>query len=519
MCFSSGVVALGAGWFKPRRLFVLKSDRRMSWLGLVTTGIVLTSVFSAGLALADDGDDVGRLEALLAAQQQRIDTLQEQVVAVQDEDTARADAMRQQIREILGEQEFRESLMPSMLQAGYDKGFFIRSGDDKFLLKIHGRMQFRWTHYGTQSRNRYTSPRFERNDYTGFDIKRMRLMFKGHAYTPDLTYLLKLHADAPGGYDMRVMYAFLNYRFMDEFQVKAGIFEMVGTRAGFQSSANMQFVEYPVTEAVFGSGTGVGGRFWGQLFDKKVEYFLDVVNSLNGTGNRTITPDPSELDGNPAVAFRAVWHACGDVPTRDFVSWSDIEHKEMPCVDLGFNYIFNEDEGDRATRRIPFVRNTPAGGAFGLTNTNGLQINHFGVDAAFKYRGFSLAGEYMLRLLDVRRGGRTPFAPLWLLTADGATTALHGGYVQAGYFLPIPGHEKKFEAVARVGGITANAGRGGSQGTWTYAAGLNYYIKGNKVKLQTDVTKVEEVPMNAGGWLANVNDNALIWRVQLQVAF
>ena len=349
--------------------------------------------------------------------------------------------------------------------------------------------------------------------------KRVRLMFSGHAYTPDLTYLIKLHADSPAAYDVQIMYAFLNYRFIDEFQVKAGVFQLVGTRAGFNSSANMQFVEYPVTEAVFGTGTGVGVRFWGQLYDKKLEYFLDVVNSINGTGNRTITADPAEMDNNPAIAFRAVWHACGDVPTRDFVSWADIEHKTMPCVDLGFNYVFNDDDGDTATTRIPFVRNTPTGGAFGLTSTNGVQVNHFGLDAAFKYQGFSLSGEYMLRLLDVRRGGRTPFAPLWQLTADDATTAMHGGYVQAGYFLPIPGHEKKIEAVARVGGITTNAGPGGAEGTWVYAAGLNYYFQGNKVKLQTDVTRVDEVPTSANSWLANVNDGALIWRVQLQVAF
>ena len=89
--------------------------------------------------------------------------------------------------------------------------------------------------------------------------------------------------------------------------------------------------------------------------------------------------------------------------------------------------------------------------------------------------------------------------------------------MQAGYFLPIPGLEKKLEAVARVGGISVNTE--GSEGTWIYSGGLNYYFEGNRVKLQTDVTKITEVPISAGGWLGNVNDDALIWRVQLQVAF
>ena len=124
----------------------------------------------------------------------------------------------------------------------------------------------------------------------------------------------------------------------------------------------------------------------------------------------------------------------------------------------------------------------------------------------------------MLRMVDPRRAGRRPFTPWWLLTRQGDTTVQHGAFVQAGYFLPIPGLERKIEAVARVGGISTLAN--GQEGTWEYAAGLNYYIEGNKVKLQTDVTKITEVPISSNySSLANVNDDALIWRVQLQVAF
>ena len=95
---------------------------------------------------------------------------------------------------------------------------------------------------------------------------------------------------------------------------------------------------------------------------------------------------------------------------------------------------------------------------------------------------------------------------------------MHGAYLQMGYFLPIAGLEDKLEAVVRVGGIASN--NGGREGTWEYSAGVNYYIEGNKVKLQTDVTKVSEVPISDNySSLANVNDDALIWRVQLQFAF
>jgi hypothetical protein len=284
------------------------------------------------------------------------------------------------------------------------------------------------------------------------------------------------------------------------------------------SDENFNMVDRSMTDAVFGLGIGLGVRVWGQLFDKKLDYYLDVVNSLNSPGNRTITNDPAEHDNNPAVLFRLVWHAMGDDPGNDFKTEADIDKHSSPALDIGFHYAFNEDDGDLRTTRIPFKRTRAlGGGGFGLTTTNGLQINQFGLDAAFKYQGFSLITAYTVRIVDVRQGSR-PFAPMFILTGDDSTTVMHGAYLQMGYFLPIPGLEEKLEAVVRVGGISVL--NGGQEGTWEYAAGLNYYIEGNKVKLQTDVTKVTEVPIsNSYSSLANVNDDALIWRVQLQFAF
>ena len=61
---------------------------------------------------------------------------------------------------------------------------------------------------------------------------------------------------------------------------------------------------------------------------------------------------------------------------------------------------------------------------------------------------------------------------------------------------------------------------GGTEGSWEYAGGLNYYIQGDNVKLQTDLTRIYEAPIsNNYSSLANVNDDVLVWRVQLQVAF
>lgn len=502
---------------------------RVCLCGAVAVGIFAVPALAE--TSAQGQDSVGRLEALLEAQQQKIEMLEQQVAAAAQDDmnAARSTQMKQQIREVLSESEFRESLMPSTLQAGYDKGFFIRSGDDKFMMKFNGMMQFRWTYYETRRENRYLSPGFRRSDRSGFDLNRVRFRTSGHAYSKDLTYFVEfdMSANQATPYDARVNYAWANYRMMDEFQIKAGVMRISSTRAETNSTATLQLVELPVMNAVFGLGRGTGVRFWGNLLEGKGQYYLDIVNSLNNPGTRTITNDETWYtnghDNNPAIVFRTTWQLLGGscLNPRDagpYTEPCDYAIHTEPALNIGFHYAFNEDWHD-GTMRIPFKRQTLfRDGGFGLTSSDGLQMHQFGIDSGFKYQGFSATAEYVMRIIDVRSAADAPFTPLFLLTGDDSTNVHHGAYLQCGYFLPIPGWERKFELVGRVGGISAV--HGGQEGTWTYAGGLNYYIEGHNVKLQTDVTKVSEVPISSGTYsLANVNDDALIWRVQLQVAF
>jgi hypothetical protein len=496
--------------------------RNCGWRwGMLALGLAVPALRAEVGQAPEPADRVARLQALLEEQQRKIDALEAQLahVASREVEALRTDALRQQIREILSEEEFRQTLMPSLLQAGYDRGFFIRSADEKFLMKVNGRIQFRFTHYGTRGRNHYLSPRLERDDRTGFDLSRIRLKFAGHAYSPDLTYLLEVEADAGSSYAVGIKYAWLNYRFLDEFQFMAGIFKLAGTRAQMISSGNLQMVDRPVTDAVFSLGTGLGVRFWGQLWKKRVEYFVDVVNSTTDPRNRTITPDESrELDNNPAIVGHLLWHALGDKPGDLMKSQSDVAFHQEPALDLGMHYAFNQDDGDARTLPLVFHRRAGIPGGFGVTSSNGVQVHQVGAEAAFQLLGFSVTGEYLARFLDAFRTDGPPFAPYWLLTGEASRTMYQGGYVQVGYFLPIPGLERKLEAVARVGGV--GSVDPGSEGAWEYAGGLNYFLKGNDVKLQTDVTKVYEAPIRTStGSIANVNDDALVWRVQLQVQF
>jgi len=507
---------------------------RLRWLcPLLLVGLAVTG---SGVVRAADPppvDDAARLQALLEAQQRQIERLEERLAAAEqgDTDQARVAAMKQQIREILSEREFRESLMPATVQAGYDKGFYIRSTDEKFKLQFNGLFQFRFTHYGTRSTNRYLAPGFQRDDRTGFDFARVRFQVSGHVYDPNLTYLMEFEStpDGPPRYDTGLKYGWINYRFVDEFQFQAGIMRLSGMRSSVGSTRAFHTIDYPtLTEPVLGLGDGLGVRFWGKLLDKRGAYYLDIVNSFNSPGTRTITNDEDLYanghDNNPAIAFRTTWALLEgesrDKPEGGSTYWtnSDGEFHTAPAWEIGFHYAYTEDKHD-GNLRIPFPRKTFfAPGGFGLTSSDGLQIHQLGLDTGFKFMGFSATAEYVCRLLDVRDGSEPPFTPLYQFTGDGSSNVQHGAYVECGYFLPIPGFENKFEVVARVEGISTNSG--GVEGTWAYTGGLNYYIEGHRVKLQTDLTKVSEVPISSPTHsLANVNDDALIWRTQLQVAF
>jgi len=409
----------------------------------ICAALLATGYLSCGARAEDDQayqERIERLEALLERQQQRIEELERKVAAAEGQELnqQRIELMRQQIREILSEREFRESLMPTVLQVGYDRGFYIRSSDEKFLLKINGRVQFRWTHYATRDTNKYLLPRFQRNDRTGFDIERLRLVFSGHAYNKDLTYHLQIRADEKDRYNVRLHYGYMNYRFMDEFQMRWGVFRLASTRAQVTNDALLQFIDRPVVDAVFGLGIGLGVRFWGRLFDKRLDWYLDVVNALNSPDNRTITPDPPEHDNNPAILFRLVWHALTadeDDPGSEFLYEGDLERHESPALDFGFHYAFNNDDGDTRTTRIPVpLERRFLTGGFGLVSTNGLQINQFGWDAAFKWNGFSALGEYIIRIVDPIRGSGLPIAPWVLVSGQGDTTVQHG--LCAGRLLP-----------------------------------------------------------------------------------
>jgi phosphate-selective porin OprO/OprP len=275
----------------------------------------------------------------------------------------------------------------------------------------------------------------------------------------------------------------------------------------------LMFVDRSLPSELFSAGRSMGLMLHGGLFDRKLDYYLAVTNGLNNNLDSVDDPDAAnELDTNPAVTARAVWHAMYDQLGKDFLTESDITYHKKPALDFGTSFAFNKNVGDEHNVFLPFsipdaVRVGPGG--FGLVpDTEGTDITQWGADAAFKYLGFSVQAEYFLRMIN----SSTNASDWFLATTDGGSTHQQGAYVQAGYFI-VP---EKLELAARVGGVWDFA----DDNMWEYSAGVNYYIRGNNLKLQADFTRVYEAPIadNVIEFM-NQNDDMTLFRVQLQASF
>lgn len=473
--------------------------------------VLVAACGSAALGQENVGDRVNQLESMVQAQQQQIAALQQQLAQQQTAgvEQMRVEEIKRVVQELFRDPEFRDQLP---LNAGYDKGFFIRSGQD-FLLKINGLMQARYLFYGRDGGNRDVNSVLygtHQGDRSGLDFNRIRLGFSGYVWDPNFTYRIELKAD--GTDDVALQYAWVNYKFIDPAQLRVGVFKLPFGRQETNSVSGLQFVDRSLANEVFNIGRSMAVMLHGSVLDKRVDYGVAISNGFRNNFDGPDEEDAfNELDTNPGISARAVWHAMYDNLGKDFLSESDIEYHKKPALDFGASFAWNADRGDRRNVLLPFqipdaVRVGPGG--YDISSAYQTNITQFGLDAAFKYLGFSTQAEYFLRMVD----NKSSISPWFLNTGDSGTIHQQGGYWQAGYFI-VP---QKVELVARLGGIWDFGG----DNMWEYAGGVNYYIRGNNLKLQADVTAINELPVRSNRVeFINQNDDIVMFRLQLQAAF
>jgi phosphate-selective porin OprO and OprP len=383
---------------------------------------------------------------------------------------------------VITEADYKEVTKIKPIDYKLGNGFTFTTQDERFQLSLGGRMQFRYTFTDKESGQ----------DSSQWDAKRIRLIMGGYAYTKDLTYKLEIDARqlASSPSNKGLVDAWMNYKIVDEAQIKVGQYKTPFARQELTSDGALQFVDRsPVVDA-FKPSYDIGAMLNGKIANGLAYYSAGVFGGAGQTNTRN-------SNDNMFVARVAV-NPLGDMPYSE----ADIDVSKKPLLSIGADYFRNTINRTAATA---FDTNAPYAGGWvtkglangSLKNTLGkFDVDSYGVDAAFKWMGLFAQAEYMLGQAESQA-----------VSANNLQRA-QGFYAQAGYMI-IPG---KLEASVRYSYLDPNRDNPNDSQTEQIGA-ISYYFNKHNLKLQADVANLHQ--QNG----ANPATDDMVYRLQAQIIF
>jgi phosphate-selective porin len=281
-------------------------------------------------------------------------------------------------------------------------GFEFQTLDNKFLLKIQSRLQFRFATPFDQ--NPITFDDYADDSKPVFKINRARLKVGGYAFQPWLKYYWEYELAQSNLLDFRIMiekWRWLNF--------KVGQWKVEFTHERFISSGEQQMVERSLINRPFTIDRQQGITVYGHLKGTGLADFNYWVAALTGDGRGQV-----ENDDNHLMYFgRWQWNFLGrSLPFEG----SDLEIHEKPTGIVAIAAVMN---------RSPYTRFSQAGGGSleGFENGQAGQyrVNQLNFETAFMFKGFSWQSEmHWKEIIDNLDNDQT--------------TMLSGYYLQMGYF-------------------------------------------------------------------------------------
>lgn len=392
----------------------------------------------------------------------------------------------------------------------FDKGFGIVSTEPKRRpnsLYIGARMQHRYSGF-TRDETSYTdnagTTRQIRNR-NEFDFERVRINLQGTVLDPRLKYNLSFDGDSDGRSQVDMLFYFFQYDACDALKIRLGRWRTLYGREWLLSSRYLRMVDRSMVTDFFRPGFSDGVWLIGDLPDG-FHYEFGLTNGL-ATSTRT----PASLDDNLDVSGTLRWDPWGPFGK----GFQDFGMHENPVVRLGCSGVLSKSD-DRSDIGFPLGDD---GGVLRLADGTllsdigalapGVQVTgvttlQASCDAAIKWRGWSVGGEYFVRSLqDFNATGALPVSQI----------TQHGWRGEGGVFLVPRRLGVNFQATE----VAGDFGRG-----FTYGVGFNYYLRGgddrlNKVSL--DVTDVTRSPTTRSTSDLIAGDDGQMVRLQVQLGF
>jgi len=359
----------------------------------------------------------------------------------------------------------------------YSKGLGILSPDSLFLLNIRFRMQNRAA-FATESGDDFTINEVEAR------VRRLRLRFDGFIYNPKLTYLIQLSFSRGDmdyeslGFPNIVRDAYVQYSFNKSFSIGLGQTKLPGNRQRVNSSGDLQLADRSIVNSTF----NIDRDFGFQVYYKKPKYTLRGAVS-SGEGRNISTSD-----NGLAYTGRAELLPFGTFTNGGDYFEGDLAREEKPKVSIGFVYSYNNNA----------VR---TGGQLGSFLYSSADIATSAIDFLYKHNGWAFAAEFM---------NRTSPTPITTNT-DGDVKYVyvgHGQNYQGSYLF-----KNNFEIVARYSEVSPRTEiQPYEKLKRQYTSGVSKYIKGHRVKLQSDVTYEQDQQLET-----KTENNFWIYRFQVEI--
>jgi len=334
------------------------------------------------------------------------------------------------------------------------KGFEFKTPDNKFLLQIASRFQFRFATPGDQDPVTFNDFTIHRRNI--LKVNRARLKIGGHAYQPWLKYNFEYELAQNNLLDFKIM-----IEKWKGLSFKVGQWKTDYNRERVISSGEQQMVERSLINRPFTLDRQQGVSVYGHLSGKgvaNIHYWLSVLTGL-GRGAR------SNDDYQMMYVGRLQWNPLGRVVD---MSGSDLERTAKPALLIAIA---------SAANRSPYTRFSQAGGGQleGYADGKAGQYKTLQgvVETAYKFKGFSWQHESHVKQIDDR--------------VNQNITQLGGSYVQAGYFLHevIPKIPTQLETAFRYAVYRPDLKKRNNL-QQEYSFDLNYFFNGHKNKLTAE---------------------------------
>jgi hypothetical protein len=454
-----------------------------AWILLYGTGIAVAG--DTGKLVEKDGKHVF-VESMDPATKLLLDRAAKQGIITQDE-----------YAQVVRESEERTYLLQPSFRGWYDRGFNLSMNDNAFFLKIRFRAQLRYTQrYRNEAwRNPGDAKNFPEllgvfGDYRAnrsdaeastFNVRRARLYFMGHLFNPDFKYYVQFasetaeNSQTPGSVRILDM-AFTSTHF-PMFNLMLGQYKVFFNRAQINSTASMQFAERALVMDAF-TASGLDRRDIGitLMNDEEiypVNYYLGIFNGAGPSFNRLggffseqptegcpggttgQNPFPSPA-GCPAPQRNINANLRNDINQLMYtarLSWNiigrpgygegDNMYSETPQMAIGGGIAYNP--AVNASSNSSFIGTDLANlnfrrqiAAFGNARQLGwglVDYLTYAFDGVFKYRGFSLQGEWYFKNINRHNKGLPCMNVACTQTAPSHLGNSIGWYVQAGYYV------------------------------------------------------------------------------------